>query len=153
MWHVRQIVGEDCPLLFISSLLWPFPPSNVIQLSWDYREKTGSTVRFMFFDFFSSFNTIKPLLLWDKLQRTRVDHHLSVCIPDYLTNRPQYVRIRGSESAWRPHKDLFWLQFSSPHRPLTSKTTPLTPTRKFSKDSAIVDLISASDDREYSERN
>ncbi|XP_037539687.1 spatacsin [Nematolebias whitei] len=40
-------------------------------------EKPGSTVRIMFFDFSSAFNTIQPGLLRDKLELSGVDHHMS----------------------------------------------------------------------------
>ncbi|KAI3374139.1 hypothetical protein L3Q82_005994 [Scortum barcoo] len=52
----------------------------------------------MFFDFSSAFNTIQPRLLWDKLQLAGVDHHLTTWILDYLTHRPQFVRVQGFES-------------------------------------------------------
>ena len=35
-------------------------------------EKAGSTVRIMFFDFSSAFNTIQPTLLKDKLEHTSI---------------------------------------------------------------------------------
>ena len=52
----------------------------------------------MFFDFSSAFNTIQPLLLAEKLTAMRVDHSLVAWTTDYLTNRPQYVRLQGSQS-------------------------------------------------------
>ncbi|KAI3366303.1 hypothetical protein L3Q82_000430 [Scortum barcoo] len=52
----------------------------------------------MFFDFSSAFNTIQPRLLGDKLQLAGVDHHLTTWILDYLTHRPQFVRVQGFES-------------------------------------------------------
>ncbi|XDV15205.1 hypothetical protein PO909_015335 [Leuciscus waleckii] len=61
-------------------------------------EKPGSTVRIMFFDFSSAFNTIQPMLLKDKLERTGVDHLLSQWVLNYLTNRPQFVRARDGVS-------------------------------------------------------
>ncbi|KAF7710483.1 hypothetical protein HF521_009355, partial [Silurus meridionalis] len=61
-------------------------------------EKAGSTVRVMFFDFSSAFNTIQPALLRDKMVYMGVDHHLSAWTLDYLTDRPQYVRTRDCES-------------------------------------------------------
>ncbi|KAI3372609.1 hypothetical protein L3Q82_023086 [Scortum barcoo] len=40
----------------------------LLHTSFTHLEKAGSTVRIMFFDFSSAFNTIQPRLLWDKLQ-------------------------------------------------------------------------------------
>ena len=113
----------------------------------------------MFFDFSSAFNSIQPLLLRDKLEQTGVDHHLTAWILDYLTNRPQYVRIRGCES------DLVSCSTGPPQGTVlapfvfTSYTSDFSHNstncylQKYSDDSAIVGLISAGDDREYRELN
>ena len=47
----------------------------------------------MFFYFSSAFNTIQPLLLRDKLLRMGVEPGLVTWITDYLTERPQFVRL------------------------------------------------------------
>ena len=57
-------------------------------------DKPGSTGRVTFFDFSSAFNTIRPALLRDKLTAMLVDPPLVSWIVDYLTGRPQYVRLR-----------------------------------------------------------
>uniref|UniRef100_A0A8C6SJS2 Arrestin C-terminal-like domain-containing protein n=1 Tax=Neogobius melanostomus TaxID=47308 RepID=A0A8C6SJS2_9GOBI len=54
-------------------------------------------VRVMFFDFSSAFNTIRPTLLRRKLEDAGVDGHLTAWTIDYLTERPQYVRLRSCE--------------------------------------------------------
>ena len=54
-------------------------------------EKPGSTVRIIFFDFSSAFNTIQPALLRDNLENTGVHHQRTYWILDYLTEHPQYV--------------------------------------------------------------
>lgn len=51
-------------------------------------------VRILFLDFSSAFNTIKPLMLQEKLTRMRVDPCLVAWISSYLTHRPQYVRLK-----------------------------------------------------------
>ncbi|KAI4899775.1 hypothetical protein NFI96_025340 [Prochilodus magdalenae] len=61
-------------------------------------DKGGGAVRVMFFDFSSAFNTIQPLLLRDKLMMMEVDMHLVTWITDYLTGRPQHVRISDCSS-------------------------------------------------------
>ncbi|KAI3374567.1 hypothetical protein L3Q82_021133 [Scortum barcoo] len=54
----------------------------------------GGTVRITFFDFSSAFNTIQPLLLLgEKLQVMGVDDSMISWITDYLTGRPQFVRL------------------------------------------------------------
>ena len=49
-------------------------------LTW---RKPGSTVRIMFFDFSSAFNTIQPTPLGHKLELTGVNQHLTTWILDY----------------------------------------------------------------------
>ncbi|KAI3360467.1 hypothetical protein L3Q82_002363 [Scortum barcoo] len=61
-------------------------------------EEAGSTVRVMFFDFSSSFNTIRPALLNRKLLDMQVDAPLMAWIHNYLTGRPQYTSGSVSQS-------------------------------------------------------
>ena len=56
-------------------------------------EKTGSSVRLMFFDFSIAFNTIQPHLLIQKLLNMKLPSSAISWIFDYLTNRLQYVRL------------------------------------------------------------
>ncbi|KAF7695156.1 hypothetical protein HF521_006879 [Silurus meridionalis] len=120
-----------------------------------HMEKAGSTVRVMFFDLSSAFNTIQPALLRDKMVYMGVDHHLSAWILDYLTDRPQYVRTRDCES------DMIVCNTGAPQGTalapflftvytadfmFSSATCHL---QKVSDDSAIVGLITDDDDREY----
>ncbi|KAI3369417.1 hypothetical protein L3Q82_007641 [Scortum barcoo] len=53
----------------------------------------GGTVRITFFDFSSAFNTIQPLLPGEKLRVMGVDDTMISWITDYLTGRPQFVRL------------------------------------------------------------
>ncbi|TWW58301.1 hypothetical protein D4764_07G0010200 [Takifugu flavidus] len=48
---------------------------DLLHTSLTHLEKAGSTVRIVFLDFSSAFNTIQPRLLGDKLQVAGVDHH------------------------------------------------------------------------------
>uniref|UniRef100_A0A665T724 Reverse transcriptase domain-containing protein n=1 Tax=Echeneis naucrates TaxID=173247 RepID=A0A665T724_ECHNA len=61
-------------------------------------DKGGGTVRILFLDFSSAFNTIQPLMLQDKLLRMQVDPCLVSWISNYLTDRPQYVRLTDTTS-------------------------------------------------------
>ncbi|KAL0192386.1 hypothetical protein M9458_010682, partial [Cirrhinus mrigala] len=121
-------------------------------------EKSGSTVRVMFFDFSSAFNLIQPALLRDNLDYMGVDHHLSTWILDYLTNRPQYMRVRDCESdivvcsTGAPQGTVlapFLFTVYTADFMFSSATCHL---QKFSDDSAIVGLIMDDDDMEYRER-
>jgi len=73
----------------------------LLQRCFSHLEKAGSTVRVMFFDFFSALNTIQPLLLRDKLVQTRVDHHLTAWILDYLTVAAVRVGSLIGLGCWR----------------------------------------------------
>ncbi|KAI3365314.1 hypothetical protein L3Q82_010404, partial [Scortum barcoo] len=61
-------------------------------------DKGSGTVRILFLDFSSAFNTIQPTLLRDKLSRMGVDPQLMDWISDYLTGRPQYVGLKDITS-------------------------------------------------------
>ncbi|KAI3351326.1 hypothetical protein L3Q82_005871 [Scortum barcoo] len=79
-----------CPLVssFMDPLQFAYQPDigvddaviYLLHTSLTHLEKAGSTVRIMFFDFSSAFNTIQPRLLGDKLQLAGVDHHLTTWI-------------------------------------------------------------------------
>ena len=60
--------------------------------------KADSTVRIVFFDFSSAFNTIQPAMLCKKLQKIQVDTPTITWITDYLTNRLPFVRLKGCVS-------------------------------------------------------
>ena len=84
-------------------------------------DKPGSTVRVMFFDFSSAFNTIGPALLGDKLMAMLVDPPLCVLdcgLPHWLTTvcalAALCVRCSGQQH-WGPTRDC---PLSSPLHPL-----------------------------------
>lgn len=102
----------------VLSLLLPLVSSSLDHLQFAYRQRLGvedaitfllhrayahldrpgSTVRIMFMDFSSAFNNIRPALLGSKLTAMQVDPPLVSWITDYLTGRPQYVRLQDSVS-------------------------------------------------------
>ena len=55
-------------------------------------------MRILFLDFSNAFNTIQSPILQDKLNRMGVDPYLVDWIKDYLTDRPQYVRLKDTKS-------------------------------------------------------
>ena len=57
-------------------------------------ENPVSTVRVMFFDLSSAFNTISPTLFGQKLSAMQVDSPLVTWNIDYLIGRPQYVCLQ-----------------------------------------------------------
>lgn len=118
-------------------------------------DKGGCAVRIMFFDFSSAFNTVQPLLLRDKLVRMGVEPGLVTWITDYLTERPQFVRLGGLTSE---------MVVSSIGAPQGTVLSPVLFTlytndfsynsvtchmQKFSDDTAIVGCIKAGQEEEY----
>ncbi|KAJ8007781.1 hypothetical protein DPEC_G00097760 [Dallia pectoralis] len=70
----------------------------MLHRAYPHLEGAGSMVRIMFFDFSSAFNTIRHLLLARKLSVMQVDQDIVAWITDYLTDRPQFVRLQNSRS-------------------------------------------------------
>ena len=68
----------------------------LLHRAYSHLDKANCTVRMTFLDFRSAFNTIQPVLLGDKLRTTQVDAPLVTWVTDYLTGRPQYVRLKDS---------------------------------------------------------
>ncbi|XP_054866081.1 uncharacterized protein LOC129348770 [Amphiprion ocellaris] len=127
----------------------------LLHRSLTHLENPSSTVRVMFFDFSSAFNTIQPSLLRVKLEGAGVDCHLAAWTIDYLTNRPQYVRLQdcvsdvvvssmGAPQGTVLSPFLFTLYTSDFH--YNSGSCHL---QKFSDDTAIVGCVSEGDEREY----
>ena len=56
-------------------------------------DKPGNTVRIMFYDFSSAFNTIQPHLLVQKMKQMNIPLSFIKWIFSYITNRPQLVRL------------------------------------------------------------
>ncbi|KAL6471887.1 hypothetical protein MHYP_G00205370 [Metynnis hypsauchen] len=115
-------------------------------------DKPASTVRVMFFDFSSAFNTIWPAPLGDNLTVMQVDAPLVSWIVDYLTGRPQYVRLQhcvsdrvvsntGVPQGTVPSPFLFTLYTTD-----FNNCTETCHLQKFSDDSAIVGCISRGDE-------
>lgn len=70
----RPGIGVDDALIYL------------LHRSLSHLETAGSSLRIMFYDFSSAFNTIQPALLRDKLGDAAVDLHLSAWILYYLTS-------------------------------------------------------------------
>ena len=71
---------------------------NLLQQTHSHLNKAGSTMRMMFFNFSSAFNTIQSALLSKKLQKTWPDAFKIAWITDCLTSRPRFVRLNGCVS-------------------------------------------------------
>lgn len=66
---------------------------HVLHSVYSHLENKGSSIRIMFYDFSSAFNTIQPHLLAEKLNKMNVCPNTVLWILDYLSERPQYVKL------------------------------------------------------------
>ena len=156
--YLRHLVNSE-----MDPLQFAYRPGNgvddaviyLLHRSLSHLESTGSTVRVMFFDFSCAFNTIQPSLLRGKLEGVGVDCHLAARTTDYLTNRPQYVRLRdcvsdvvvcstGAPQGTMLSPFLFTLYTSD-----FSYNMDSCHLHKFSDDTAIVACVTEGNDLEY----
>merc|ERR1712035_43413 len=129
----------------------------LLQRAHSHLDQSGSTLRVMFFDFSSAFNTVQPVLLCEKLHKFQVDTSTTTWIYDYLTNRPHFVKLKGCVSD---------MVVSSTGAPQGTVLSPFLFTlytsdfqynseschlQKYSDDSAIVGCISDGQEAEYRE--
>ncbi|KAJ8365079.1 hypothetical protein SKAU_G00139100 [Synaphobranchus kaupii] len=127
----------------------------LLHRAYSHLEKAGSTVRIMFFYFSIAFNTIQPHLRGDKLRGMQVDISMVNWITDYLTSRPQYVRLQSCTSE---------VVVSSIGAPQGTFLSPVPFTlytsdfcfnsgachlQRFSDDSSIVGCITKGDEEQY----
>ncbi|RXN30264.1 RNA-directed DNA polymerase from mobile element jockey-like protein [Labeo rohita] len=100
----------------------------------------------MFFDFSSAFDTIRPALLAEKLVSWMVD---------YLTGRPQYVRLQSCMSdrlisnTGAPQGTVLSTFLFTLYTTDFNYRTETCHLQKFSDDSAVVGCITGGDEREY----
>ncbi|KAK0148991.1 RNA-directed DNA polymerase from mobile element jockey [Merluccius polli] len=120
--------------------------SYLLHRTHSYLDKGKSAVRIMFLDFSSAFNTIQPPRLSDKLLQMDVDAHLVSWIADYLTERPQFVRLKDclSDTGTVLSPVLFTLYTSD-----FCYNTESCHMQKFSDDTAIVGCIRDGQEEEY----
>ncbi|KAL0203335.1 hypothetical protein M9458_001353, partial [Cirrhinus mrigala] len=123
--------------------------------AYSHLDKPGASLRITFFDFSSAFNTIQPARLGSKLSAMQVHAPLVAWIMDYLTDRPQYVRLQGCKS------DTVLCSTGAPQGTVLSPflftlytsdfkyNTEGCHLQKISDDSAIVGCIKGGDDLEY----
>ncbi|KAK3550791.1 hypothetical protein QTP70_005469 [Hemibagrus guttatus] len=78
---------------------WDDAISTTLHLSLTHLENKDTYVRMLFIDFSSAFNTIIPQHLTEKLSLLGINTSLCNWILDFLTGRPQSVRIGNSISS------------------------------------------------------
>lgn len=80
---VRELKAGP-PAVHLSAWYWVDAVIYLLDRSLSHLETTGSTVKVMFLDFSSPFNTIQPSLLKVKLEKAEVECPLAVWTTNYL---------------------------------------------------------------------
>ena len=142
--------------------------ATVLQSTLQHLEKTGSYARLLFVDYSSAFNTIIPDRLVSKLSELGVSSSICQWIKNFLTDRPQRVKMgnhtspslnlsTGSPQGCVLSPLLYSLytydcEPTKPYRPVSKPSTP-TPSGnyiiKFADDTTVVGLISEGDESAY----
>ncbi|KAL0159464.1 hypothetical protein M9458_043189, partial [Cirrhinus mrigala] len=129
--------------------------STALHSALTHLDKKDSYVRMLFIDFSSTFNTIIPQQLTQKLVQLGLNTSLCNWLLDFLTGRPQAVRVGSNTSS------TITLNTGAPQgcvlSPLlfTLLTHDCTPSHssnlfiKFADDTTVVGLISKSDETDY----
>uniref|UniRef100_A0A3B1KH12 Reverse transcriptase domain-containing protein n=1 Tax=Astyanax mexicanus TaxID=7994 RepID=A0A3B1KH12_ASTMX len=129
--------------------------STVLHSALTHLDKKNTYVRMLFVDFSSAFNTIVPQQLIHKLDSLGLSTSLCNWLLDFLTGRPQAVRVGSSTSS------ITTLNTGAPQgcvlSPLlfTLLTHDCTPAHtsnlfvKFADDTTVVGLISNNDESHY----
>jgi hypothetical protein len=128
----------------------------VLNKIYSHLDKLGTYIRLMFFDFSSAFNTIQPHLMADKLFKMNVPASTILWVMDYLTSRPQYVRMgdnlvsdtvctnTGAPQGTVLSPFLFSL-YTADFR-ISSDSCPMV---KFADDTGLTGLLTDDDDSDY----
>ncbi len=73
--------------------------AHILHTALSHLDKRGSYVRLLFIDYSSAFNTIVPSRLITKLKDLGLNTSLCKWVLDFLTGRPQEVRLSGHTSS------------------------------------------------------
>lgn len=126
-----------------------------LHIALNHLERKGACVRMLFVDYSSAFNTIIPDILISKLFILGLSPSICTWIKDFLTNRPQTVKLGPQLSS------VIMLSTGSPQgcvlSPLlyslyTYDCIPTHPTNtiiKFADDTTVIGLITGEDELAY----
>lgn len=129
--------------------------ATLVHTALTHLDKKNSYVRLLFLDFSSAFNTIIPQTLIEKLALLGLNNNMCNWILDFLTNRPQSVRIHNITSS------TICLNTGSPQGCVLSPLLYTLLTHdcaahyssnqivKFADDTAVVGLIHNNDEAAY----
>nr|XP_043885516.1 uncharacterized protein LOC122771978 [Solea senegalensis] len=141
----REKVGVEDAIAFL------------LHRSLSHLDRGSGAVRITFLNFSSAFNTIQPLFLRDKLSGMGVGSHLVAWISDYLTSRPQYVRLGDCRSdtvvsnTGAPQGTVLSPVLFTLHTSDFQHNSDLCHVQRFADDTAIVGCIRSGKEDEYRE--
>ena len=128
----------------------------VLNKIYAHLDKPGTYIRLMFFDFSSAFNTIQPHLMADKLFKMNVSASTILWVMDYLTNRPQFVKMgnnlvsdtvfTNTEAPQGTVLSPFLFSLYTADFRSSSDSCPIT---KFADDTGLTGLLADDDDSDY----
>ena len=128
----------------------------VLNRMYAHLDKTNTCIRLMFFDFSSAFNTMQCHLLVQKLTGMNVDVRTVLWIFDYLTNRPQFVRLSKDivsstvyTNTGAPQGTVLSPFLFSLYTADCRNTHESCPIVKFADDTGLTGLITDDDDNNY----
>ena len=127
----------------------------VLNNIYKHLERANTCICIMFFDFSSAFNTIQPHLLANKLIKMGLPFPTISWVLDYLTDRPQFVKLNRSISAishtntGAPQGTVLSPFLFTLYTADCRSKTELCPLVKFADDSALTGLITKDDDTHY----
>ncbi|KAM7379021.1 hypothetical protein PAMP_017842 [Pampus punctatissimus] len=131
--------------------------STALHLALSHLDNNNSYVRMLFIDFSSAFNTIIPSKLVSKLCDLGINTSLCNWILDFLTNRPQYVKLDGHISSTLTLNTgvpqgcvlspLLYSLFTFDCTPVHGSNSII----KFADDTTVIGLIRNNDEADYRE--
>ena len=131
--------------------------STALHSTLSHLDNNNTYVRMLFIDFSSAFNTIIPSKLITKLSDLGINTSLCNWVLDFLTNRPQSVRLENHTSSTLilntgvPQgcvlSPLLYSLFTNDCTPVHGSNTII----KFADDTTVVGLISNNDESAYRE--
>ncbi len=106
-WEVSHAQNQNQPPNTLDPLQFAYRPNRstddcnflTLHLALTHLENKDSYVRMLFIDFSSAFNTIIPQQLINKLNLLGLNNSLCNWILDFLTGRPQSVRVGHNTSS------------------------------------------------------
>ncbi len=163
LWTASHATHQICPPPSLDPFQFAYRSNrstddaiaNALHPALTHLDKTDTYVRLLFIDFSSAFNTIIPQQLIHKLVQLGLNTSLCNWLLDFLTGRPQAVRVGSNTSS------TITLNTGAPQgcvlSPLlfTLLTHDCTPSHnsnlfiKFADDTTVVGLISNRDETNY----